>query len=250
MDSITRKTLLYKTGVEHGSYCINHVEGCAHGCLYPCYAMLIKKRAGRIKDYDDWRKPKIVSNALELLEKEVLKLKSKISYVHLCFSTDPFMYGYKDIAALSLEIIKRLNEQCIPCTTLTKGIYPVDSMQHNDLTKNNEYGITIVSLDESFRKDYEPYAATLKDRLHALRQLAERGFKTWVSLEPYPTPNIIRQDLTKILDAVSFVNEIWFGRLNYNKKVSKFKFYKEFYKSQVEFITEFCKKNKISVYVK
>jgi DNA repair photolyase len=33
-------------------------------------------------------------------------------------------------------------------------------------------------------------AATLKDRLEALRRIHEAGSKTWVSIEPYPTPNI------------------------------------------------------------
>ena len=37
---IERKTLLYKTGVEYGDYTINHLQGCSHGCRYPCYAFL------------------------------------------------------------------------------------------------------------------------------------------------------------------------------------------------------------------
>ena len=32
---IQRKTMLYETGVEYGDYTMNHVLGCAHGCLYP-----------------------------------------------------------------------------------------------------------------------------------------------------------------------------------------------------------------------
>ena len=28
--SLTRKSLLYKTGVEYGDYTINHVQGCSH----------------------------------------------------------------------------------------------------------------------------------------------------------------------------------------------------------------------------
>ena len=93
MQTITRKSLLYKTNVEYGDYCINHVLGCSHGCLYPCYAYLLKKRTGSVKDYKEWTEPKIVGNAIELLKKEVKKhnnLKSKS--VHLCFTTDPFMY--------------------------------------------------------------------------------------------------------------------------------------------------------------
>ena len=71
MEEITRKTMLYKTGVEYGDYTMNHVLGCSHGCKYPCYAFLMKKRFGQVNSYDDWIKPKIVSNTLELLEKEI-----------------------------------------------------------------------------------------------------------------------------------------------------------------------------------
>lgn len=35
MKTITRKTLLYKTGVEYGDYTLNHVLGCSHGCKFP-----------------------------------------------------------------------------------------------------------------------------------------------------------------------------------------------------------------------
>lgn len=42
MNSIIRKTMLYKTGVEYGDYTMNHVLGCAHGCKYPCYVFLQK----------------------------------------------------------------------------------------------------------------------------------------------------------------------------------------------------------------
>ena len=64
MLKIERKTLLYKTGVEYGDYTINHVLGCSHGCMYPCYAFLMNKKFGKVKDYKDWITPKIVSNAV------------------------------------------------------------------------------------------------------------------------------------------------------------------------------------------
>ena len=92
-NSMERKSLLYKTGVEYGDYTINHVLGCSHGCLYPCYAFMMARRFGKVKTYEQWCKPVIVNNAIELLEKELPKLKNKIETVHLCFTTDPFMYG-------------------------------------------------------------------------------------------------------------------------------------------------------------
>ena len=46
---ISRKTLIYKTDVEYGDYTMNHVLGCSHGCKYPCYAYLQKKRFGNVQ---------------------------------------------------------------------------------------------------------------------------------------------------------------------------------------------------------
>lgn len=250
MENIARKTLLYKSGVEYADFCINHVEGCSHGCRYPCYAYMMKKRCGIVKTYEEWKRPKIVSNALELLDKEIPRYKNKIEYVHLCFSTDPFMYQQKQVCDLSLKIIDKLNTNNIRCTVLTKGIFPEELASRNGFSQNNEYGITLVSLDEGFRKEYEPKSASFKDRIDALRYLHKKGFKTWVSMEPYPTPNIIKQDLIKILEAVSFVDEIIFGRLNYSVKSSEFKYTKEFYNSLARSVIKFCRKHKISYHIK
>ena len=189
MLTIKRKSLLYKSGVEYADYCINHIEGCAHGCRFPCYAMMMKQRCGVIKDYNDWIKPKIVENALELLEKEIPKYKAKIEVVHLCFSTDPFMYKYPQVLDLTLKIIERLNKDNIRCTVLTKGIYPQDLIDTKKYGEKNEYAITLVSLDQNFKKNYEPYSAPYKQRVDSLKYLHQQGLKTWVSMEPYPTPN-------------------------------------------------------------
>lgn len=248
MQTIKRKTLLYKSGVEYGDFCINHVEGCSHGCLYPCYAMMLKKRTGVISSYEDWCKPKLVENAIELLEKEIPRYKSKIKFVHLCFSTDPFMYGHDEVGKLSIEIVRRLNDNNITCTLLTKGVYPVELIQN--LSRQNEYGITLVSLDEAFRKSYEPYAASFEERIEALRRLHKMGFKTWVSIEPYPTPNIVSQELQEILDKVSFSDKIVFGRLNYNAKIRAFPQAREFYNDQAKAVMNFCKGGKIKYHIK
>ena len=54
MKKILRQSMLYKTGVEYGDYTLNHVQGCAHGCEYPCYAMQMAKRFGKVKSYEEW----------------------------------------------------------------------------------------------------------------------------------------------------------------------------------------------------
>lgn len=237
MEKIKRQSLLYKTGVEYGDYTINHVQGCAHGCKYPCYAMLMAKRFGKAKTYEEWCQPKLAENALEILDREIPRLKNKIQSVHLCFTTDPFMYGYDEVSKMSLDIIRKLNLSGIKCTALTKGLLPIELAQ---LSKENEYGITLVSLDESFRLEMEPYTAPYHERIQALRALHDAGCRTWVSMEPYPTPNIVDQELDSILKEISFCDRIIFGRLNYNKKVSEYPEYKQFFNALSKRVIDFC----------
>ncbi|MDD2445631.1 MAG: radical SAM protein [Clostridia bacterium] len=247
MEKIERKTLLYKTGVEYGDFTINIAEGCAHGCKYPCYAMMMSKRFGKVKNYDDWCQPKLVENALELLDKEIPRYKEKIKSVQLCFTTDPFMYNYPEISELSLKCIKKLNDNGIKCNALTKGILP---MELKNFSKENEYGITLISLNEDFRKEMEPGSAPYIDRINALKNLHDFGCKTWVSIEPYPTPNFIEQSLDEILNKLNFVDKIIFGRLNYNVKVSRYKDYKTFFNNMAFKVIEFCKLNDKQFHIK
>ena len=244
---IRRQSMLYVTGVEYGDYTMNHVLGCAHGCKYPCYAFMMKKRFGKVSSYEEWLEPYLVENTLELLDAEIPKLRDKINSVHLCFTTDPFMYRFDEVGAMSLAAIRKLNENGIKCTVLTKGILPIELA---DLSPENDYGITLVSLTEAFRKRMEPYTACYRDRLTALRALHDRGCNTWVSIEPYPTPNLVRQNLDKILEAVSFTDRIIFGRTNYSKEVSSFPDHKDFYNRCAKRVIEFCDEHGKAYHIK
>jgi len=207
----------------------------------------MKKRFGIVASYDDWIEPYLVSNTLSILDREIPQLKSKIKSVHLCFTTDPFMYGYDEIAQMSLASIEKLNEAGIKCTMLTKGLLPQELTGFSD---ENEYGITLISLDENYRELVEPGAAIYQDRVAALRYLHEQGCRTWVSIEPYPTPNLIEQDLFNVLDTVEFVDKIIFGRANYNKDISAYKNHHSFYNEQAMLAIEFCEEREIDYHIK
>ena len=250
MQTINRKSLLYRGEVEYADFCLNHVEGCAHGCKFPCYAMQLAKRFGKIKNIEEWMQPKLVSNALELLEKELPKHKGKINFVHLCFMTDPFMYRYPEVREMTLKIIQKLNANNIKVTSLTKGIVPRKLVDKSTYSEDNEYGITLVSLDDKFHRNFEQNSAPYKKRINALRYLSKSGCKTWVSMEPYPTPNLVEQDLLEILETISFVDKIVFGKLNYNVKSTQFKYNQEFYHKCVEIVKAFCKKHNIEYHIK
>jgi DNA repair photolyase len=251
---ITRSSLLYKSKVEYADFCINHVEGCAHGCNFPCYAFMMAKRFGKVKTYAEWIKPKIVKNALELLDKEIPKYKDEINFVHLCFTTDPFMYKYPEVTDMTLKIINKLNSNGIRCTVLTKGIYPKELVDTKKYSRDNEYGITLVSLDNDFKKRFEPGSAPYLGRIKSLKKLHDTGLKTWVSMEPFPTPNLVKGNaivnLVKILNEISFVDNLIFGKLNYNCKSTNFPENEKFYEKCAKIVEKFCKLNGIKSHIK
>jgi DNA repair photolyase len=243
MESIIRKKLLYKSGL--GFWCINAAQGCGHGCRYPCYAFMMGRSYGRTSSYEEWCRPKLVSNAVELLEKELAparggRLKEKPEVVNFSLTTDPFMVGYPEVAEMSLALIEILNSHDIPASILTKGRLPAELADRRRFPSENTYGISLVSLDEGFRKKWEPGAAPYAERVAALRLLHEAGRTTLVHMEPYPTPNIIAQDLGAILEKIDFIDELYFGGWNYNKLATAFPGREDFYREQGEILRRFC----------
>jgi len=265
VSKIKRKTLLYKTKVEYGNWTINHVVGCKHGCQFPCYAMMMAKKFGWVKDYEDWRRPRIVENSLELLEEEFPKYKNEIDFVHLCFMSDPFMYDYEkkalipEIKELTLKIIERLNKEGIKVTTLTKGIYPDEILNKEKFLQTNEYGITLVSLNNEFKNKFEPFSAPYEERIAHLKKLSDNGLNTWVSIEPYPTPDLDNQadKIEHLLEKISFVKKLIFGKLNYRRLTeynngcsSSWKNNEDFYWEMAKIVVTFCESKNIKYHIK
>ena len=69
-------------------------------------------------------------------------------------------------------------------------------------------------------------------------------------MEPYPTPNLVRQNIDKILETVSFTDRIIFGRTNYSKEVSSFSAHKDFYNQCANRVVEFCNEHGIAYHIK
>jgi len=244
VETITRKSLLYKSGL--GFYCINPVLGCRHGCRYPCHACMMALSYGRVSSYDDWCRPRLVANAAYLLKKELSRMKVKPDCIHLCLSTDPFMYQCPEVIKLSLELISLINSHDIRCSILTKGELPAELADTGRFAADNVYGISLGSINEEFRKKWEPGTASYADRIHALRVLHEKGLITLVHMEPYPTPNIVEQDIGDILREVAFADQLFFGRWNYNNRVKQYPRYLSFYAAQAELVERFCAEHGIN----
>lgn len=242
--TVRRKGLLYRSRL--GFHCVNHVQGCAHGCLYPCHAFLLARRYGRVTSYEEWCAPKLVENALDLLADELArKSTAQIPAIHLCLTTDPFMAGHPEVVKLSLQVIELINAHRIPCSVLTKGVLPLALADRRRFSRDNTLGISLISLDEGLRARWEPHTAPYRRRIDALRALHDAGCRTRVHMEPYPTPDVIEQELVPILEAVSFVDDLFFGRWNYNAAVSSFAARDAFYRAQAVIMRRFARQRRI-----
>ena len=237
MSSVMRKSLIYRADMGEGSYAATHVVGCSHGCRFPCYAFLMMQRFGKVASYEDWCRPRLVSNALQLAQRELPRLRGKARFVCLSFATDPFMFKHPEVTELTLQLMRLINSYDIPVHTLTKGIIPEEALE---LSRHNEFEITLVSLDERFRLDYEPGAAPYLERIAGLRKAHDKGLRTFVNMEPYPTPNICRQDIRQVLAAVDFADEIRLGQLNYNNVIMQFPGWRAWYRVQGAVAREWC----------
>ena len=69
-------------------------------------------------------------------------------------------------------------------------------------------------------------------------------------MEPYPSPNIVEQDIFEVLESVSFVDRIVFARTNYNSLVSRYPHVKEWYVRRARDVQHWCEQRGIECYIK
>ena len=79
--------------------------------------------------------------------------------------------------------------------------------------EKHTYKSTAEELNSEFKKNFEPYSAPYEKRIESLYKLHKAGLKTWVSIEPYPTPNLDKSspNIEALLEKIVFVNKIIFG---------------------------------------
>ena len=216
-------------------YACNVAKGCTNQCSY-CW---LKEFPYFMKNgkMEFPKKPPVE------LVKEQIEKGLKPEGVFLSFLTDPFL---EENYINTTDLINFLINQKIKVATLSKiNIY--DSCL-NPLIRT---GMTIVSLDKEFRKQYEPNTILIKGRLFWLKNMkamTESAY-AWISIEPYPTLDIWKQDLIELLKELSFADFLLFGKWNYDWRAENLAA-RIFYRDMVDQFTGFCKEHNIRHYVK
>jgi DNA repair photolyase len=195
---------------EYSELACNLYRGCTHGCRY-CYApACMRTTSGKWHMQAEPRK-----DVLKLLEKDASRLQGDKRSILFCFLCDPYqpIERTERLTRQAIEILlkHRLNNQI-----LTKGSADL-ILDDLELFKKarTKLGITLSYTDDAIRKDWEPHASPVNDRLNILKEAHKAGIYTWVSLEPVIDPE---QALSVIQSAHRNVDFWKIGKLNHMKK--------------------------------
>jgi len=178
---------IYQPSGEAGEYsrwAVNLYDGCGHGCGY-CYVPSILRMDAAV-----WasRIGKRREGILRQLERDVVKLARMEpgADVLMCFTSDPYGPGE---TSTTREAIRILGEAGLRPVILTKSggraVRDFDLL----LEHGGSFGTSLVwSTSDAKRIEWEPYAASVDERMLVIAQAKNYGLHTWVSLEPVIDP--------------------------------------------------------------
>jgi DNA repair photolyase len=152
---------------------------------------------------------------IEYFEKDAVKLRGDRRRILFSFLSDPYqpLERQERLTQQALDIVYKYR---LKSQILTKGC--VDLIQEDmALMKKSDthLGITLCFSDDEMRKDWEPNASSVNERLNILKKAHKAGIFTWISLEPVIDP---KQALAVIKTAHKYVRFWKVGKLNHMKE--------------------------------
>jgi len=193
--------------LEYASLACNLYQGCTHGCLY-CWAPKVLRM--NAEEFHASGKPR--PGILEALRRDAHRYAGSADPVLLCFTSDPYQPD-EDKHETTREAIGILREHDIPVHVLTKG--GMRASRDFPLLEGPgcAFGTTLCWADDLDRLHWEPGAASVADRIRAIKLAHYLGIRTWASVEPVIVPE---QAIALIGELSEWVDEFRVGKLNYH----------------------------------
>ena len=130
----------------------------------------------------------VKTNAIELMQKDILRLMKKIPHPKIAISTvtDPYQ-GVEKKYRLTRGILKTFadNNYQGRVSILTKSPLVLKDIEILKKIPNAEVGITITTSDDKLSRFLEVRAPSASTRLRTLKTLNEAGIKTYAFIGPF-----------------------------------------------------------------
>jgi len=202
------KSVLNKSAL--ADYCINPYVGCQHACRY-CYAESYTRRFSKHTEvWGEFVDVKI--NAPAVLTREVRKKPKGTVYLSsLTDAYQPLERKYE----LTRKLLEILLTHQFPISIQTKSALVLRDLDLIRKFHEREVGFTITTLNDNFRKSFEPASSSAEEKLRAIKELKENGVKTFAffgPVLPYLSDRSLEQYFQQIASAG--VDYIYVDRLN------------------------------------
>src|SRR4030042_4406269 len=175
---VKAKSIITRSNLPGTDYVINPYTGCIHSCLY-CYARFMKRFSGHTESWGKFIGVKI--NGPDLVPEGTLKYEGKT--VFMSSVTDPY-----NPLERKYKLTRRILEKLIPLQP-DLGIQTKSDLVLRDIDllrqfKNCQVGMTITTMNDTLRKEIEPFTSSVQKKIEALGKLKEAGINTYVFIGP------------------------------------------------------------------
>jgi DNA repair photolyase len=164
---------------------LNPYTGCVHQCTF-CYVRGFELRAGRPSDGRYGTRIRVKPNLVEMLRRELARRSWRHEEVAVGTATDPYQPA-EGHYRLTRGAIEALAQSRTPFGLITRGPLIVrdvdvlaDAADRVDVTVN----VSIPTLDDRIWRTTEPGTAHPRQRLRAVRRLADAGIRVGVGMAP------------------------------------------------------------------
>ena len=156
-------------------YVSNPYVGCPHSCMY-CYAEFMKHFSNHDEPWGTFTDVKVRSYAVKPVPLQGASVF--LSSVTDCYN--PLEEKYH----ITRKLLEQLRYSGAKITILTKSALVLRDIDIFKTIQDLTVGFSMNTDNDAFRREIEPGAASVLERLHALKTLKENGIKTWVHVSP------------------------------------------------------------------
>jgi len=178
ISEITCRQAIVKSNLPESDFVINPYIGCTHGCIY-CYARFMKRFSNHEENWGDFIDVKINSPSTIPFAGSRYEQKR----VFLSSVTDPYLSLEKKYK-LTRSILERLVPLSPDLSVQSKSVLlkrDIDVFQNFDKCT---VGMTITSSYDGLRKEIEPYASPVEERIETIKSFKKHGIDTHIFIGP------------------------------------------------------------------
>ena len=204
VNNIEAKSIITKSKLPDADYVINPYVGCPHKCIY-CYAEFMKRFSSHIyEEWGDFLDVKICNESIKTSQFE----NSLILFGSVTDAYNPFEKKY----CVTRKTLEAFTDSNTKIDILTKSDLVLRDIDLLKRIPNVRVGISLNTLDDTFRKEEEPFASSVEKRIEALKKLHDEKIYTYLFMSPI-FPGIT--DFKGIIDKVApYVDLLCFENLN------------------------------------